>query len=276
MKEEGKNRRRQIRKPKTEELLYLLLWSCEALSRPTWRNLTESFEGWAYRNGFHRQLARLEESELVESKPIGATDRLYRLTEAGRVSALGGRDPDACWQRPWDGRWRLVLFDVPVGQDSVRNRLRGFLHSRGFGYLQHSVWVTPHPLSKERQLLAPGTIDVESLILLEARPCSGESDAEIVSGAWDFEDINLRYANYLEILAQRPRGTLDTEAKARTLQRWARHERQSWATALVNDPLLPECLLPASYLGRTVWKERRTVLSQAAAQLQAFEGRERV
>ena len=28
---------------KTEELLYLLLWTAETISRPTWRNLTESF-----------------------------------------------------------------------------------------------------------------------------------------------------------------------------------------------------------------------------------------
>ena len=34
-------------KAKTEELLYFLLWTCEKAFRPTWRNLEESFEGWA-------------------------------------------------------------------------------------------------------------------------------------------------------------------------------------------------------------------------------------
>src|SRR5919109_144093 len=55
-------------KPKTEELLYFLLWACEMLARPTFRNLTESFESWAYRNGFDRQLAELERQKLLESR----------------------------------------------------------------------------------------------------------------------------------------------------------------------------------------------------------------
>ena len=207
-------------KPKTAELLYLLLWSCEMLCRPTWRNLTESFEGWAYRNGFHRQLAQLEKLQLVERMARSSADRVHRLTEAGRVWALGGRDPEVCWQRPWDGRWRLVLFDVPLGQDSTRNKLRGYLRCRGFGYLQNSVWVTPHPLTDERQILAGNAVDVESLILLEAKPCSGESDAEIVAGAWDFDAINRRYAKHLEVLQQCPHGHLDTAADARAFQRW--------------------------------------------------------
>jgi hypothetical protein len=123
---------------KTEELLWALLWTCEMVSRPTFRNLTESFEGWAYRNGFHRQLQRLERQQLLERLSTDSTDRLHRLTEAGRLHALGGRDPEAQWKRRWDGRWRMVIFDVPEGRRLLRNRLRRQLHHRGFGYLQHS------------------------------------------------------------------------------------------------------------------------------------------
>jgi hypothetical protein len=36
---------------KTEEFLNLLLWSAEQLMRPTFRNLTDSYEAWAYRHG---------------------------------------------------------------------------------------------------------------------------------------------------------------------------------------------------------------------------------
>jgi hypothetical protein len=36
--------------------------------------------------------------------------------------------------------------------------------------LQNSVWITPDPLTEERQLLGGGKINVESLLLLEARP----------------------------------------------------------------------------------------------------------
>jgi hypothetical protein len=38
-------------RPKTEELLYYLLWTCEMLTRPTFRNLTSSFEVGPIRMG---------------------------------------------------------------------------------------------------------------------------------------------------------------------------------------------------------------------------------
>jgi phenylacetic acid degradation operon negative regulatory protein len=259
-------------KPKTEEFLYLLLWSADILMRPTFRNLTDSYEAWAYRNGLSRQIAALEERQLLERDPKAPGDRLYRLTEQGRLHALGGRDPAAQWSRYWDGRWRLVLFDVPMEQHVHRNRLRRYLHAHGFGYLQGSVWITPDPLRGEREILTGGKINVESLLLLEARPCSGESAAEIAAGAWDFELINRHYARHLKLLNQRPDKSLRDNAAAKALQRWAADERTAWHAALQIDPLLPKRLLPPDYLGCRAWEQRIKVLRQAGQQLRTFRG----
>src|SRR5262245_35949359 len=97
-------------KTRTAELLYLMLWTCGTLARPTFRNLTDTFESWAYRNGLQRQLDELERRKLVESQRSpsrGSTPlaRAMRLTEAGRILALGGREPPAQWGRRWDGYW---------------------------------------------------------------------------------------------------------------------------------------------------------------------------
>jgi phenylacetic acid degradation operon negative regulatory protein len=258
-------------KPKTEEFLNSLLWTAEMLTRPTFRNLTESYESWAYRNGFFNQIAKLEKQKLLERDPKFKNDRLYRLTEQGRLHALGGRDPQVQWSRYWDGRWRLVLFDVPMGQNARRERLRRYLRSRTFGCLQGSVWITPDPVHTEREILAEGEINVASLLLLEARPCAGESDAEIVAGAWDLERINQRFIRHLKVLDQYPSGPLRDAASAKTLQRWAAEEREAWLAAITIDPLLPECLLPPSYLGRRAWRHRRKVLARAGQRLQAFK-----
>src|SRR2546428_9700030 len=104
-------------KPKTEEFLNLLLWSTDLLVRPTFRNLTDSYESWAYRNGLMRQVATLEQQQLLERDASASDNRLYRLSAQGRLHALGGRDPKERWARPWDGQWRLVLFDVATGQN---------------------------------------------------------------------------------------------------------------------------------------------------------------
>ena len=257
-------------KAKTEELLNFLLWSADKFMRPTFRNLTDSYESWAYRNGLRRPLSVLKKEELIEVSAGKPEERVYRLTAQGRLHALGGRDPQARWSREWDGRWRLVLFDVPVVRDSHRKRLRRYLHDRGFGCLQGSVWVTPDPLEEERQILVGAKIDVESLLLLDARPCAGESDAEIVEGAWDFERINRRYLRLTKILDEQPKGALRSETAAKALLRWASAEREAWLDAVTNDPLLPERLLPSGYLGQTAWRRRVEVLRQAGSQLQTF------
>jgi len=93
-------------------------------------------------------------------------------------------------------------------------------------------------------------IDVGSLLLLDARPCAGESDAEIVTVAWDFERINRRYARVLNILVERPPGTLKSEDASKAPLRWAKAEREAWLDAVTHDPLLPERILPDGYLGQ--------------------------
>jgi phenylacetic acid degradation operon negative regulatory protein len=256
--------------PKTEELLNFLLWSADKFMRPTFRNLTDSYESWAYRNGLLFQVAKLEKQQLLEHDPRFPDDRLYRLTEHGRLHALGGRDPQAQWTRHWDGRWRLVLFDVPVDENPRRDKLRRYLRSRAFGCLQGSVWITPDPVQDEYGILAGGRIKVQSLLLLEARPAAGESDAEIVAGAWDFPQINRRYERHLKMLDGCPVADLGDAGAAEALRRWAADEREAWLSAVQSDPLLPERLLSAEYLGRRAWEKRKIVLRRTGERLRTF------
>lgn len=256
--------------PKTEEFLNFLFWSAEVLTRPTFRNLTDSFESWAYRNGLLKQVSRLEQRHLLERDTTSPDDRLYRLTTQGRLHVLGGRDPEAQWARTWDGQWRLVLFDVPTGRNAQRERLRRYLRGKSFGYLQNSVWISPDPLVQECEILGGGKINVESLILLEAHPCAGESDAEIVAGAWDFERINRRYARHLKVLEVRPGSALRSDATARAMLHWAAAEREAWLDAVKHDPLLPRQILPSDYLGQQAWRRRFEVLRDAGEQLRTF------
>jgi phenylacetic acid degradation operon negative regulatory protein len=253
--------------PKTEELLNVLLWSAEFLVNPSWRSLFESYEGWAYRNGLLIQLGRLEQRKWVTRKSKDRNDRVYRLSAQGRLHALGGRDPEARWGRAWDDRWRLVIFDIPSGQNAEREWLRRYLRGRGFGCLQNSVWITPDPMEEEQRTLAKGSMNVELLVLLEARACAGESEEEIVRGAWDFDRINQGYSRYLKVLSGRPAGALKSDAAAKKLFRWMSEEREAWLAAVRIDPLLPARLLPENYLGQKAWRRRLQVMGENVRQV---------
>ncbi|MBI2120975.1 MAG: hypothetical protein HYT94_05125 [Parcubacteria group bacterium] len=52
-------------------------------------------------------------------------------------------------QATWDGKWRFVLFDIPVKYTKARDALRFRLKALGFYQYQKSVWAYPHPCEKE-------------------------------------------------------------------------------------------------------------------------------
>ncbi len=51
----------------------------------------------------------------------------------------------------WDGKWRLVLFDIPESQREERVYLTNKIQELGFQLLQQSVWI--HPFA-DREIIA--------------------------------------------------------------------------------------------------------------------------
>ncbi len=253
-------------KAKSALLLYHLLWSADTAMNPTFRNLNASFEGWAYRNGFLPQIHRLEAAGFLESLPgPWKRERFVRLTEDGRIAALGGRDPEVCWTTPWDKKWRLVLFDLPEKERALRMQVRRALIDSGSGCLQGSVWISPRVPPCAEGLLKKSGDDCSHLILLEAESRGTAPDRAMVQAAWNFSKINTRYHVHRKILSQLPKKAASREV----LLDWGIEENAAWLDAVRNDPLLPTDLLPPGYAGRTAWEQRLRTLQYAAAQVSA-------
>lgn len=49
----------------------------------------------------------------------------------------------------WDGKWRVVIFDIPKELHTKRNQFRRRLKLMGFHMLQKSVFVFPYPCEEE-------------------------------------------------------------------------------------------------------------------------------
>ena len=49
----------------------------------------------------------------------------------------------------WDGKWRIVMFDLPIRFNKAREALRWKLKELGFLQFQKSVWVYPYPCEDE-------------------------------------------------------------------------------------------------------------------------------
>ncbi len=250
----------------TKLFLWEMLALADELFSPSLCNLNQSFEGWAHRKGLLRQIQRLEAEAFLERQPGGAADRVYRLTPKGRIAALGGKDPETLWNRSWDGRWRLLMFDLPERPQAPRARLRKVLREHGLGCLQGSVWITPDPLTPIRKRLR-GDRHPSSLLLFEGVASGGEKPLQIVNEAWDFDGIHMEWAGYASILEQgRPFLKSDVLA-ADVFREWAEAEYAAWLRVLEVDPLLPGQLLPRRYRGRQIWKRRMTIWKGLAQHL---------
>lgn len=54
----------------------------------------------------------------------------------------------------WDGKWRIVIFDIPNRFKSAREALRHKIKELGLKQLQKSVWVYPYDCEDEILLIA--------------------------------------------------------------------------------------------------------------------------
>ncbi|MFH1968475.1 MAG: hypothetical protein ABIJ84_03760, partial [bacterium] len=79
----------------------------------------------------------------------------FSLTAKGRKKAGWMQVDDLKIKKPekWDGKWRILIFDIAELKKLYREAFRGKLISMGFVMLQKSVWIIPYDCSKEAKAL---------------------------------------------------------------------------------------------------------------------------
>ena len=118
-------------------------------------------------NSYYTALARLK-----SRRQVTRTGEFYELTPHGEFAALkalvrkelvleerGNESPPKSKEAiaktkknktakttQWDGKWRIVLFDVPESKRPIRDYLRGVLKRAGCHPLMRSMWISPHKL----------------------------------------------------------------------------------------------------------------------------------
>ena len=88
----------------------------------------------AIRRLLHQRLIYIEETE---------KGKLVRLTQKGEAYLVAYASKP---QKPkrWDGKWRILIFDIKEQRRGTRDQLRRSLVEFGFRYLQRSVWIYPY------------------------------------------------------------------------------------------------------------------------------------
>lgn len=98
-------------------------------------------DGWNYslkKSAFSKALVRLREKGLIETENKDTAQIIFKLTDEGRTVLLLSKDEED----NWDGKWRIVVFDIPEQKRLIRGLFRRNLKKWGFKHLQKSVWIS--------------------------------------------------------------------------------------------------------------------------------------
>lgn len=103
-------------------------------------------------------LTRLERRGLIKKQPL-KQKRGYHLilTGKGKTALRAVKAHSLSLEltdKQWDGKWRMILFDIPEKDSGARKSLRQILLQAGAYPLQKSVFITPVVCGNEIENLA--------------------------------------------------------------------------------------------------------------------------
>lgn len=102
------------------------------------------------REKFLRDLKRLQARKIVRYKELVDGRIEIALMRRGKLLALRYKfDELKLDTAQWDGKWRLVLFDIPHDRRKARDAFRAKLRKLFFYQIQKSAYITPFKCEDE-------------------------------------------------------------------------------------------------------------------------------
>ena len=186
----------------------------------------------------------------------GEEDRTkYRLTDKGWKNL--------CLEFPffrflfdkWDGRWRVLSYEIPEKKRDLRDRLRREVAGWGLGPWHRSFWLTPHPIVENLRDLVAQKEEEKYIQAFESEHVFGDRQM-LIEKVWGKSELEKKYRSMFklwhDILSQ------DGE-KPLKLQRVI----GAYVELLRRDPGLPRELNGENWIGFeafNIFKEIKAIL----------------
>lgn len=127
------------------------------------------------RERFLQDLKRLQDRKLIDYRQLPDGKVKITLTKQGKEKTLMfDLDRMALPKQSWDGKWRLIVFDIPDRQKKAREALRQKIKDLGLYPLQKSVFITPYDCENEIDFICSiFEINRNNVLLLEVNRFEG-------------------------------------------------------------------------------------------------------
>ncbi|KAA9004953.1 hypothetical protein F4V43_10045 [Paenibacillus spiritus] len=218
--------------------------------------------------GKTEQTIRNALSSLKQKGYILAEERRYTLTESGTAFIQSLQLKISGSNSEWDGRWHVVMFRIPEQFRSLRNTFRRELVQIGYGLLYDGVFICPYNrcasvmqvarLTGLEKWIRMGSLDLEH----------GPVTADLAEQIWPVQAVNEKYGLFSAwASAQIDKWSAAAANPAAEPSPWnvlllVLELGERFGEILLEDPFLPEQLLPKPWQKEQAWELYNQHLNQ--------------
>ena len=211
--------------------------------------------GQPYRpNSLHKTIDRLQKKELIAK--LKKEKKIYlRLTRKGKDIVRQHHLTVLRSLQGWDGKWRLVFFDIPEERGDARGYLRDYLKTLGFGKAQRSVWISPYKYGKQIELFALKLGLSDYLLQVTTDRFRNLNNDTLVNLCWNIGETHSKYTQLLKKYSGKLKQTqnLAKQSPDKKTIAWKMFLKSllwDYQAILAKDPQLPPELLPHDWGGK--------------------------
>lgn len=199
-------------------------------------------------------IKRLLSEELIE-EISDVEGKMYKLTAKGFYDVVLNYPVFRFTQEKWDGKWRILSYEIPEKKRELRDALRRVVASWGLGPWHRSFWLTPHPILDSLKKLISEKEESAYIQTFEADHVFGDRNI-LIEKVWGKTNLENKY----RALFKSWHSTLSAEqTKVQKLKKVV----TDYVEILRQDPGLPKNLIGEQWIGFeavNLFREIRNIL----------------
>lgn len=253
-----------VKDRRTKILLSLILLADDFFSPVNLDEKAQKIFEFSFNEKTRGTLSGLIKEGLVEKSSEKTSDSEVKEVKAGNQYSLTEKGFYAlCLEFPffrftkdkWDGRWRVISYEIPEKKREMRDRLRREMQGWGLGPWHRSFWLTPHPVTQNLKDLVYGREEEKYIQAFESEHVFGQLEI-LIEKVWGKSQLDKKYRelfkNWHDILSKED----DKVEKFKKVV-------DEYVTLVKEDPGLPKQLLGEKWIGfegYSIFKEIRGIL----------------
>jgi len=112
----------------------------------------EMYRKFKNRREFNKLIYYLKKNNFIKVESLKGR-RALLLTKEGKNKAIKAsfKIEDSKRKNRKDGKWIMIIFDIPQNRKRDRSLLRSVLKNLGYKLFQQSVWITPYDVFEKTE-----------------------------------------------------------------------------------------------------------------------------